>query len=129
MVINRSQALFYGIGAIVGVIAIQAFNSFACYGHDLWSFLVTLGVFLAVPLLPAVFSLMTANPLRAIGACLLFAPWLLLAYYTDCVRPYAGGGASMIYVAVVLWGTPSAILGAVISGPIMRALRVSVSGQ
>lgn len=129
MVINRSQALFCGIGAIVGVIAIQAFNSFACYGHDLWSFLVTLGVFLAVPLLPAVFSLMTVNPLRAIGACLLFAPWLLFAYYTDCVRPYAGGGASMIYVAVVLWGTPSAILGAVVSGPIMRALRVSVGGQ
>jgi hypothetical protein len=129
MLISRNQALVCGIGAIVGVIVIQAFNSFACYGHDLWSFLVTLGVFLAVPLLPAVFSLMTANPLRAIGACVLFAPWLLFAYYTDCVTPYAGGGASMIYVAVVLWGTPSAVLGAVITGPIMRALRVSISGQ
>ena len=32
------------------------------------------------------------GPLRAVGACLLFAPWLVFAYYTDCVRPYQGGG-------------------------------------
>jgi len=31
----------------------------------------------------ALAMLLTANPLRAVGACLLFAPWLVLAYYTD----------------------------------------------
>lgn len=117
------------MAAIVGVIAIQAFNSFTCYGHDLQAFRAALGIFAIIPLLPALASLLTANPLRAVGACLLFAPWLVLAYYTDCVRPYAGGGASMIYVAVILWGTPSSILGALITGPILRVLGVSVGGR
>ena len=129
MVISRSQAILCGIAAIVGVIAFQAFSSFACYSHDFFTFLGVLGVFVAVPLIPAGISLATANPLRAVGACLLFIPWLFLAYYTDCVRSYAGGGASMIYIAVLLWGTPSAILGALISGPITRALGISIGGR
>ncbi len=129
MVIRRNRAVFSGVIAIASVIAIQAFNSFACYGHDLRLFLKTLGIFLFIPLLPAIVSLATANPLRAIGACLMFAPWLFLAYYIDCIRPYAGGGASMIYVAVVLWGTPSSIIGAFVTGPIMRTLGVSVGGR
>ena len=58
---------------------------------------------------------------------LLFAPWLVFAYYTDCVRPYQGGGASMIYVAVLLWGTPCAIVGALLTGPVMRLFGVSVA--
>ena len=126
MVISRSRALLYGIVAVVAVVAIQAFNSMACYGHDFRSFLLTIGVFLTLPLLPAAISLLTANPMRAVGACLFFAPWLFFAYYTDCVKPYAGGGASMVYVAVLLWGTPSAIAGALISGPVMRMLGVTL---
>jgi hypothetical protein len=129
MVIQRRKAILSGIIAIAGVIGIQAFNSFACYGHDFWSFLGALGIFLSLPLLPAVISLMTANPLRAIGACLLFAPWLFFAYYTDCVRPYTGGGASMIYIAVILGGTPSSIIGALVTGPILRAFGISVGGR
>jgi hypothetical protein len=84
---------------------------------------------LLIPLVPASISLATANPLRAIGACLLLAPWLGLAYYTDCMRPYSGGGASMIYVAVLIWGTPCSILGALATGPVMRALGVAVGGR
>jgi hypothetical protein len=129
MVVSRNGAIFSGIAAIFGVIGVQAFNSFACYGHDLLSFLTVLGIFLVVPLLPAIISLLTANPLRAIGACVLFAPWLVLAYYTDCVRPYTGGGASMIYVAVVLWGTPSSIIGALVTGPVTRIFGISVGGR
>lgn len=126
MVIRRSRAILAGVAAIGGVVAVQAFNSFACYGNDFSSFLAALGIFLLIPLLPAIISLLTTNPLRAVGACLLFVPWLFLAYYTDCVAPYTGGGASMIYVAVVLWGTPCSIIGALLTGPIMRALGVSV---
>lgn len=118
-----------GIGAIATIIAIHGFNSFACYGLDLRSFVATLGVFLLIPLLPAVVSLVTANPLRAVGACLLLAPWLLLAYYADCIQPDPGGGASMVYVSVLLWGTPSSIIGALASGPVMRALGISVAGR
>ncbi|WP_226468023.1 Na+:solute symporter [Luteimonas panaciterrae] len=126
MLIQRRKAILSGVIAIAGVISIQAFNSFACYGHDLWSFLGALGIFLSLPLLPAILSLVTANPLRAVGACLLFAPWLFFAYYTDCVRPYTGGGASMIYIAVILWGTPSSIIGALVTGTILRAVGIRV---
>jgi hypothetical protein len=127
MGIPRKQAVIGGVVAIALVVALQAFNSFGCYDHTLLTFVQALGIFLLVPLLPAFISLLTANPLRAVGACMLFAPWLVLAYYTDCVRPYQGGGASMIYVAVLLWGTPCAIVGALLTGPVMRLFGVSVA--
>jgi len=127
MLINRGRAVTYGLVAILGVVALQAFNSVACYQHGFGEFLAALGTFLLVPLLPPIIALATANPLRAVGGCLLFAPWLGLAYYTDCVRPYTGGGASMIYVAVLFWGTPSSILGVLVTGPIMRLLGISVA--
>ncbi|MBD9471171.1 Na+:solute symporter [Pseudoxanthomonas sp. PXM01] len=127
MEIPRRQALIAGAAAIACIIALQAFNSVACYEHTLLTFLLVLGVFVLAPLLPAIVSLFTANPLRAVGACLLFAPWLVFAYYVDCVRPYQGGGASMIYVAVLLWGTPCAIVGALLTGPVMRLFGLSVA--
>jgi len=125
--ISRRSARIAGVAAIAGILLLQAFNSVGCYEHTLLAFVQVVGMFLLVPLLPAFISLLTANPLRAVGACLLFAPWLVLAYYTDCVRPYRGGGASMIYVAVLLWGTPCAIVGALLTGPVMRLFGLSVS--
>lgn len=129
MSITRRRAVLLGLAAIALTLAMQAFNSVSCYGHALSEFLLVVGVFLALPLLPALLSLPTANPLRAVGACVGLAPWLVFAYYVDCVRPYAGGGASMVYVAVLLWGTLCSVLGALVSGPVMRAFGVSVGGR
>ncbi|AXK72183.1 Na+:solute symporter [Lysobacter sp. TY2-98] len=126
MQLGRRSAVLAGVAAIGGVTALQAFNSFTCYDATLGQFLSGWAFFVLIPLIPAFVSLMTANPLRAVGACALFAPWLAFAYYTDCVRPYTGGGASMIYVGVLLWGTPSAILGALVTGPVLRLFRISV---
>lgn len=128
MVISRGRAIVWGVASIFGTFAVQGFISFTCYDHDFLAFLGVLS-FVAMPLIPAGVSLATANPPRAVGACLLFVPWLFLAYHTDCVRPYSGGGASMIYVAVLLWGMPSAALGALVSGPVTRALGISVGGR
>ena len=119
MTISRSRAIFLGAASILGIICIEAFNSFICYGNNLQSFLTTLGIFVITALLPALISLLTSNPLRACGACILFAPWLILG----C------GGESMVYVAVILWGTLSSIIGAFITGPIMRLIGVSVDGR
>jgi len=126
MIISHKSAVAIGITAIVTILVQQAFNSFSCYMHSVTSFLTVAGVFLVVPLLPALFSLVTANPLRAVGACLLLSPWLGLAYYTDCVRSYMGGGASMIYVAVLLWGTPCSLMGALLTGPVLRFVDIKV---
>lgn len=119
------RARWFGLLAIAVVAGLQAFNSVACYQHDLGTYLKTLG-FIAIPMLPAFVGLLTSNPLRAVGASAFFAPWLMLAYYTDCVRPYIGGGASMIYVAVVLWGLPTAAVGAILSGTLFNWLGVRV---
>jgi len=127
MIISRSRAKTCGHLAIVGVVAMQAFNGVACYEQDLLEFLSELAIFVFIPLLPAFISLSTANPLRAVGACLLFAPWLAVAYYIDCVRPYMGGGASMVYAAVVIYGGPCALLGAFVTGPVTRVLGISVA--
>ena len=120
----RARAL--GLVAVAGVGLLQAFNSFACYDHDLLGYLGALG-FIAIPMLPAVVALFTKNPLRAVVASLLFAPWLLFAYYTDCVRPYQGGGASMIYVGVLLYGLPCALIGALLAGPALRGIGITTA--
>ena len=127
MKIPRLRAAFIGGAAIGAVLLIQAFNSIACYQHDFGTYLLTVGIFILIPLIPAELALFSPNPLRAVGACLLFAPWLIIAYVTDCVMPYQGGGASMIYVAVFLWGTLSAIVGALITGPITRRLGIEIT--
>lgn len=129
MTLSRSRAFLFGIGSICAVLMLHAINSFGCYKHDFGTFLETTAMFLGAPFLPALVSLAFPNPLRTVGACALLAPWLLLAYYTDCIRPYSGGGASMIYVAVLLWGTPSAIVGALITGPVIRGLGIEVKQQ
>jgi hypothetical protein len=67
--------------------------------------------------------------LRAVGACVLFAPWLMLAYYTDCVQPYTGGGASMIYVAVLIWGTVTSLLGALITHFVTRRAGIEITDR
>lgn len=124
---SRTSAIWAGIGATVAVVALQGFNSAICYHQDFRQFVESLLFFVAPALAIAVVTLFTRNPLRAVGACVCFAPWLLLAYYTDCIRPYAGGGASMIYVAVLLWGVPSAALGAAVAGPLLRRLGIEVA--
>ena len=126
MRIRRSQATASGILAIATVILVQAFNSVACYNHTFTDFIVVLAWFVAIPLVPAFIALATANPLRAVASSAFFVPWLIFAYVVDCVMPYTGGGASMIYVAVLLWGTPSAIVGALLGGPLSRLLGLEV---
>jgi hypothetical protein len=115
MQLTRRRALTFGIAAIASILLLQALIGFGCYRQDLAMFITGILWFLAIPLLPAVLSLFRRNPLGAVGACLMIAPWMLFAWYTDCVRPYTGGGASLAYVAVILYGTPGAILGALLT--------------
>lgn len=126
MKLTRTKALMLGIGSIVGVALLEIFNCIACYKLSLNEAFATFDL-VAIPMVPAVVALFLPNPLRAVGASAFFAPWLLLAFFVDCVLPYQGGGASMIYVSVVLFGTPSAILGALLAGPVFRKMNVIVN--
>lgn len=126
MTLSRSRARYLGIAAIAGILLLQAWIGFGCYGQDFAMFITGIAWFLAIPLLPAVLSLLRMNPLGAVGACLLIAPWMLFAYYIDCVKPYAGGGASLAYVTVLLFGTPCAILGALLTPWLCEKLGLQV---
>jgi len=108
--LSRRVSLGAGIVAIALVCLLQAFNSFACYRHGVLEYLVVLAIFVGIPMAPALMAL-KSHPIGAVGGALLFAPWLGVAYYADCIEPYSGGGASMIYVAVVLWGLPCCFIG------------------
>lgn len=119
------QARMAGALAIAAVFLLQAFNSFGCYRHTFAMWLQAC-TFLMLPMLPAFIGLLTRNPLRAVGASALFAPWLPYAFYVDCVLPYRGGGASMVYVGVVMFGLPCAVLGALIAGPVSRWLGLRI---
>lgn len=112
MTLTRSRALWIGISAIAGIFVLQVLIGFGCYRQDIGMFITGVLYFLLPPLLPAALSLLRSNPLGAVGACLMIAPWMLFAGYIDCVKPYTGGGASLAYVTVILYGTPGAILGA-----------------
>ena len=127
MNLTSGRARWIGITAIAGVLLLQALIGFGCYRQDLGMFVTGLLYFLLVPLLPAALSLLRANPLGAVGACLMVVPWMLFAGYVDCVKPYAGGGASLAYVAVLLYGTPGAILGALITPWLAGKLGISVT--
>lgn len=127
-VIDRRRALIWGLVATAAVFAADVFNGLACYKHGLGSQLVSF-IFVAAGFTPGLFCLSSKNPMRAIGAAICFIPWLGVAYWTDCVRPYQGGGASMVYIAVVVYGFPSSAAGALLTGIAMRFLGVLVEGQ
>lgn len=125
MKISKKRAIYFGASSIAIAICFQLFNDFACYKKSIWETFAFLW-FPSIPLVPAIISLKSNNPLRAITASLCVIPFYLLAYYVDCVQPYQGGGASMIYVAVIFYGTPLAVLGAFLAGPICRVLKIEI---
>jgi hypothetical protein len=129
MQLSRRKARLIGSLSILGVVVLQSFNGVACYHQGPKDFVFAFLVFVAPAVLIATIAVFTANPLRAVFASAFFAPWLVTAYYTDCVAVYHGGGASMVYVIVLLWGVPSALLGALIAGPIPRRFGVSVAEE
>jgi hypothetical protein len=125
MLISKLKALLAAFGAILLLILVQAFNSFACYKHGVGGFLYSLTL-VGIAVSPGLAFLLTKNPLRTVVAVVFVLPYLVFAYYTDCLRPYTGGGASMVYITVVLFGFPSALIGSLFAGRILRKMGISV---
>ena len=122
----RSHALWVGGFAIAMALGVQLFNDLQCYKIELSVALASLW-YPAVPLVPAAIALLSDNPLRAVGGSAFVIPWYAYAYYVDCVLPYSGGGASMIYVAVIGGGFITAIVGVWATDPICRRLGISIN--
>ncbi len=125
MVITRKRARALAAGSIVLALGVQLFNDFACYERGFLEALSTLW-FPAIPLFPALIALGSGNPLRAVGGSLVAIGFYLLAFYTDCVVPYSGGGASMVYVAVVMYGFPLAVVAVFVTEPLLRWMGIVI---
>jgi hypothetical protein len=123
--IPKTLALRIGLASIVVLMTLQLFNGVVCYGLSPGYHLVAFGL-VSLAFLPGLVALYSRNPLRTVGAALLFAPWLVIAYYTDCVLPPRSAASSMSYLMVVVYGLPSAAIGALITAPILRLFRLTV---
>lgn len=65
-------------------------------------------------LAPAAAFLLTKHPVSAAASSAAMLPFLLWANNHECIQPYPGGGASMVYVVVFMFGIPfSIIVGAI----------------
>ena len=124
--IPRSTALSIGLLATAAVVGLQLFNGTACYDLSLGYHMAALAL-VGLAFLPGLVCLPSKNPLRTAGAALVFAPWLVIAFYIDCVLPPKGPASSMSYLMVVIYGFISSAIGAVITAPLLRLLRVEVS--
>jgi hypothetical protein len=124
--ISRTTALTVGLLATAAIAGLQLFNGFACYELSLGYHLAALAL-VALAFLPGIVCLASKNPLRTAGAALLFAPWLVIAFYIDCVVPPKGPASSMSYLMVVVYGFLSSAIGALITAPALRLLRVEVT--
>ncbi len=127
MQISYRKALGCSLLGLVLVVAVQAYAGVTCYEQTLSMLLTSMGMFVLIPLIPAFIALFTRNPLSALGGFLAFLPWLLYAYYVDCVQvPTGEGGASMVYVVVFLLGSASSLLGVVLAAVLMWLMQVKV---
>jgi hypothetical protein len=102
MALARKSAERIGLAALALALGCVVFTRINCFGFDsLWAVLADLLVF-GPSLIGGVACASTSKPLRAIGA----AGGLILAtgfaYYSECVRPYEGGGASFIGLALLV---------------------------
>jgi hypothetical protein len=107
--------------SIALAICFQLFNDVACYEKSI-SEIALWFWFPLIPLVPAITFARQDKPVNAIAAALVIIPFYLFAYYADCVMPYEGGGASMVYVIVVMFGTPVAIISGLLTGYIARRI-------
>ena len=114
MQISYRTALLSSLLGLALVVAMQAYSGLTCY-EQTWDVLLTnIGIFVMVPL-------------SALGGFLAFLPWLIYAYYVDCMTPHTGsGGASLIYVVVFLYGAASCLLGVLLVAVLMWLMQVKV---
>jgi hypothetical protein len=99
------KGLLIGFASILLAIGAQLFNDFSCYKMT-WETALDFATVASIPLIPCVVVLFTKYPESAIGGSIVTIAFYALAYYNDCILPYQGGGASMVYVLVVMFGTP-----------------------
>lgn len=74
-------------------------------------------------LAPAAAFLLTKHPVSAAASSAAMLPFLLWANNHECIQPYPGGGASMVYVVVFMFGIPFSIIVGALAYAIARSDR------
>lgn len=129
MLISRRIARRWAVVAILGVVLLEAAATFGCTAPADASGRLSRLIWLLIPLSPALVALFTPNPLCAIAAALPVAGLIGYAYYLDCIRPYEGGGASMVYLLVWFGGLIAAGAAALLAIAVLRLLGVRVTRE
>lgn len=114
--------------AILIALCIPLYSNLTCYEKTVIETLVALA-FQAIPLIPAFIAIFSPNPLKAIGPSIIAAIFYLFAHNVDCVQSYEGGGASMIYVVVIMYGLPLAFIASWITGVICNSTGIVVKSR
>ncbi len=108
------------------VVAAHGLYSIGCHKSGFSGFL-TAGLFFdGVPMVLPILSYFLKNYFVATIGAFGVLPWIGYAFYVDCIMPYQGGGASMMYVAIIFWGTPSAICGMLVAWLVEKAKMVEI---
>jgi hypothetical protein len=95
-----------GLVVVIGVL-VQQF-AFALFSQScgIFSMLLVGGIVL----IPTAAFLISRTPLASVAACIALMPFLVWANNSECIQPYSGGGASMAYVVVFLFGIPASVI-------------------
>lgn len=126
MKIKKETATKFSIGAFLLIFLMYSLYSFSCGKTSFSEFISTGFIFICPSLvIPSVFLIFKRTLVAAVGT-LFVLPWLMLAYYVDCIMPYQGGGASMLYLGILFWGPPSAIAGMIITGFLIRFKKIEI---
>ena len=127
MALARKSAQRIGFAALAVALGCAVFARFRCFGFDSpWAILADLLIF-GPSLIGGVACVSTSNPLRALGAAagIIFAT--SYAYYSECVRPYEGGGASFIGLALIVIVPACTVVGIVAFEIVYLAVRAAYS--
>lgn len=113
MALARKSAERIGFAALAVALGCVAFTRLNCFGFDsFWTILADLLVF-GPSLIGGVACVSSSNPLRAIGAAAGITFATSFAYYSECVRPYEGGGASFVGLALLVLVPACTVVGIV----------------
>ena len=107
-----------GIISIFVIVLVECFNNIVCFKLDVVNFIIGFIIFVLPGMIPAIVGLFVRQlAFSSFGSALFFLPFLVYAFQKECghlVNSNFGGGASMVYIVVLFYGTLSSLIGALL---------------
>ena len=102
-----------GVVSIFVVVLVEYFNNVTCFKLDIVDFIIGFIIFVLPGIIPAIVGLFLKRlAFSSLGSALFLLPFLIYAYQKECGNLASDGGASMVYLVVLFYGTLSSLIGA-----------------